>query len=76
MKDTGLDLEQYSTHSFRHTFAANSLKAGMRIEYLSQVLGHTNPATTTIYVQLFSEDLKNEVMKYPFPFEDLLKQLI
>ncbi|MFA9559670.1 tyrosine-type recombinase/integrase [Evansella sp. AB-rgal1] len=69
--------EQHTTHSFRHTFAVNCLKAGMKIEYLSQLLGHTNPSTTSIYVQLLPADLRDEVMtKYPFPVEALLKEII
>lgn len=68
---------KYTVHSFRHTFAVNCLKAGMPLAYLCQLLGHSNPATTNIYTQLFPEDLKNELMsKYPFSFEKLLFPVI
>ncbi|MGG3493038.1 tyrosine-type recombinase/integrase, partial [Brevibacillus choshinensis] len=65
-----------NVHSFRHTFAVNCLRSGMRIEYLSQLMGHANPATTYIYIQLLPIDLKNELMeKYPFPLELLFNEL-
>lgn len=64
---------QYSVHSFRHTFAVNCLKADMRLDILSQVLGHEDPQTTSIYTQLLPIDLQNEAMKrYPFPLEKFL----
>lgn len=77
LSDAGIDEAYYTTHSFRHTFAVNCLKAGMKIEYLSQLLGHINPATTSIYVQLLPVDLRDEVMKkYPFPIESLLGEIL
>ncbi len=68
---------EYTVHSFRHTFAVNCLKAGMREEYLMQILGHEDPKTTSVYTKLLPKDLKEEVMKYyPLPLEDVLKTLI
>ncbi len=68
---------QYSPHAFRHSFGVQSVKQGMRIEILQQVLGHEHIETTTIYTKLHPHDLKDEVFgKYPFPFEKLLKHMI
>jgi integrase len=65
--------EHYTTHSFRHTFAVRCLMADMKIEYLSQILGHKSPETTYIYVQLFPRELQKHVTeKYPFALEQLL----
>jgi len=33
-------------HLFRHSFTRNMLKAGMRIEYVQQILGHSSIKTT------------------------------
>ncbi|UED72186.1 site-specific integrase [Brevibacillus sp. DP1.3A] len=67
---------RFNVHSFRHTFAVNCLRAGMKIEYLSQILGHDNPATTYTYIQLLPIDLKSEIMnKFPFPLEKLVHQI-
>jgi site-specific recombinase XerD len=72
----GLDKE-YTVHSFRHTFAVKCLKSGMKEHYLMQILGHEDPKTTAIYTKLLPVDLKEEVMKhYPFPFEELLNEII
>ncbi|QHA93124.1 tyrosine-type recombinase/integrase [Bacillus sp. N1-1] len=66
-----------SVHSFRHTFAVNCLRAGMKLEYLSQILGHTDPKTTSIYTKLFPHDLRDKVIsKYPIPFEKLINEII
>ncbi len=66
-------LENYTVHSFRHTFAIRCLKAGMKIEYLSQIMGHSDPKTTYIYLQMLPVDLQKEISeKYPFAFEQLL----
>ncbi|CAN7344818.1 site-specific integrase [Paenibacillus sp. LjRoot153] len=65
--------EQYTAHSFRHTFAVRCLLEGMDTVYLSQVLGHKSPETTYIYIQLFPRDLQKHITeKYPFAFEKLL----
>ncbi|MDQ0194923.1 tyrosine-type recombinase/integrase [Paenibacillus wynnii] len=65
--------ENYTVHSWRHTFAVRCLLANMKIEYLSQIMGHTSPETTFIYLQLLPKDLQQHVTdKYPFAFEKLL----
>ncbi|WP_416729341.1 tyrosine-type recombinase/integrase [Fictibacillus sp. JL2B1089] len=72
--DLGLD---FTVHSFRHTFAVMCLKSGIKKHHLMQMMGHDDPKTTSIYTQLIPQDLKEEVMKhYPFPFEELLNDLI
>jgi integrase/recombinase XerD len=45
-------------HRIRHTFATSTLKAGASLEEVQLMLGHENPATTTIYAQLASEDVQ------------------
>lgn len=43
-------------HIFRHTFATNALKSGMKPEVIQKILGHENITTTQIYAKLdFSE---------------------
>lgn len=68
---------KYTVHSFRHTFAVNCLRAGMKLHNLSLILGHTDPRTTFIYIQLLPVDLKAEITeKFPFPFEKLIHQVL
>jgi len=42
----------YGLHSLRHTFATDMLNAGMRIECLQQILGHTDLEMTRRYARL------------------------
>jgi len=44
-------------HSSRHTFATIALKKGMRIEYVSKILDHTNISTTQIYAKIINKEL-------------------
>jgi site-specific recombinase XerD len=67
---------QYTVHSFRHTFAVNALKEGMEIYDLQEVLGHENIETTRIYTKRHPRDLKKAVLKYPFPLEKLLQNIM
>ncbi|MFF2482731.1 tyrosine-type recombinase/integrase [Paenibacillus sp. NPDC058071] len=65
----------YSTHCFRHTFAVNCLKAGMKIEFIAGLLGHKHIETTMIYTKMLKEDLLIEVQKYPIPLKKVLFKL-
>lgn len=42
----------YTLHCLRHTFASELLNAGMRLECLQQLLGHTSIEVTRIYARL------------------------
>ncbi|GGG07321.1 tyrosine recombinase XerC [Paenibacillus albidus] len=66
----------FTLHSFRHTFAVNALKEGMAIYDLQEILGHENIETTRIYTKRHPSDLKNAVLKYPFPLEKLLQSIM
>ncbi|WP_207435378.1 site-specific integrase [Sabulibacter ruber] len=46
-----------SFHSSRHTWATRALKKGMRIEYVSKLMGHTSIKTTQVYAKIVSEEL-------------------
>lgn len=66
-----------TVHSFRHTFAVNCLKQGMKIEYLGQLLGHSDPTTTAIYTKLLPHDLQLEVQdKFPIPLEKIIQEVL
>lgn len=47
---TGISGKRFSPHTFRHTYATESLKNGMDIASLQRVLGHSDIATTAIYL--------------------------
>lgn len=45
-------------HTSRHTWATLALKKGMRIEYVSKLMTHTNLRTTQIYAKIVNEELE------------------
>lgn len=44
-------------HTSRHTFATRALRKGMRIEYVSKLMGHSSIKTTQIYAKIVNKDL-------------------
>jgi len=46
-----------SFHSSRHTWATRALKKGMRIEYVSKLMGHSSLKTTMIYTKIVDGEL-------------------
>lgn len=46
-----------SFHTSRHTFATRALRKGMRIEYVSKLMGHAQIKETQIYAKIVNEEL-------------------
>ena len=44
-------------HISRHTFATRALRKGIRIEYVSKLLGHADIKTTQVYAKIVNKDL-------------------
>lgn len=44
-------------HRFRHTFAADMIRAGVSLPALMQLMGHANIQTTLVYIQLTPQDV-------------------
>jgi integrase/recombinase XerD len=51
-------------HTSRHTFATRALKKGMRIEYVSKLLGHNSIKTTQVYAKIVNNDLDNAMDEF------------
>lgn len=49
-----------SCHTFRHTFAKLCVKQGAGIFELQQILGHTSMEMVRVYVNLYSDDVKDK----------------
>lgn len=65
-------VEKTSPHSLRHFFATESIRKGMRGDYLQKVLGHSTYTMTQKYITLVNEDLKQGVDEYN-PLENFKK---
>ena len=63
LKQAGLEDKGYTLHCLRHTFASELLNAGMRLECLQQLLGHTSIEVTRIYARLTDVTRREEYFK-------------
>lgn len=53
-----------SSHTLRHAFATNMLTAGMNIESLRVLMGHSSVKTTQIYSHLADTHIRNQYFKF------------
>ena len=51
-----IGIKQITMYSARHTFAELQYKSGVRIEIISQMLGHSDLKTTQTYLRSFTDD--------------------
>lgn len=63
LEKAGLSHKGYSLHCLRHTFATELLNAGMRIECLQQLLGHSSLEMTRRYARLTDRTREAEYFK-------------
>jgi len=55
-----LGLPMARPHQFRHAFASDLARAGVPLLTIQRLLGHADPQTSLIYIELFIEDIKAE----------------
>ena len=58
-------------HTFRHARAISLLRASVPIKAIGDLLGHTVPAATAIYLKLATDDLRDVCLDVPTAEEDL-----
>lgn len=63
LKKAGLSHKGYSLHCLRHTFASEMLNAGMRLECLQPLLGHSNIEVTRRYAKLTDRTREEEYFR-------------
>jgi integrase/recombinase XerD len=63
LKKAGLQYSGYTLHCLRHTFATDLLNAGMRLECLQVLMGHTNLEVTRRYARLSDKTREEEYFK-------------
>jgi integrase/recombinase XerD len=65
--DRGEEMKvNYSTHSFRHSFAVYAFESGMDIYIVKELLGHKSIESTEVYLDLFDEQYQKAMNKHPF----------
>jgi integrase/recombinase XerD len=63
LEKAGLSHKRHTLHSLRHTFATELLNAGMRLECLQQLLGHSSLEMTLRYARLSDKTREEEYFK-------------
>jgi len=63
LEQAGLADKGYTLHQLRHTFATDLLNAGMRIECLQPLLGHSTLEMTRRYARLSDKSRENEYFR-------------
>jgi len=53
-------IRQANPHRLRHTFGADMVRAGMSLPALQRLMGHSQIATTMLYVQIAPQDVWRE----------------
>lgn len=57
-KEAGLDEDIFNPHAWRHAFERDTTKAGIPTAQLQDLMGHSSIATTKIYAQFNTVELK------------------
>jgi site-specific recombinase XerD len=55
-----LNLPKARPHQFRHAFATDLARVGVPLTTIQRLLGHADPKTSLIYINLFLEDIRAE----------------
>jgi integrase/recombinase XerD len=63
LEKAGLPHKGYTLHCLRHTFASELLNAGMRLECLQPLLGHTSVEVTRRYARLTDKTREEEYFR-------------
>ncbi len=63
LKKAGLHHKNYTLHCLRHTYATDLLNAGMRLECLQVLMGHTSIEVTRRYARLSDKSREDEYFR-------------
>jgi integrase len=59
-----VDVDNFSFHGLRHTFASQARMAGMPLDVLKEVLGHKDLRMTMRYAKIGKSHLQEQVQRY------------
>lgn len=64
LKDAGHDIEIFTSHALRDTFATRYIEQGGNIQKLQKILGHTSiQMTMDLYAHVLPDELQNEMQR-------------
>lgn len=58
-----LNIPKAKPHQFRHAFASDMARSGVPLTTIQRLMGHSDPNTSMIYIELFLEDIRAEYEK-------------
>lgn len=62
VRDETEQMESFSGHTFRHTFASNCYREGFDLKEIQRLLGHANlQMTANLYVHVFEDKLNDSI---------------
>jgi integrase/recombinase XerD len=61
-----------SFHTARHSWAVRALQKGMRIEYVSKLMGHASVTHTEVYAKILNEELDKAMEIFNTPIKKLV----
>lgn len=65
VKKSGLRIPFHNPHSLRHTLAVHLLQKGIPLKTIGDIFGHRSPASTSTYLRLATEDLREVPLSVP-----------
>jgi integrase/recombinase XerD len=68
IKASGLNLPLFGTHVLRHSFATRLLHQGVSIKAIGDALGHRDVESTSVYLRLQMDDLREVALPMPAIF--------
>jgi integrase len=67
IRTTGVKIQTKRFHALRYAFALRLLQEGVGLKHISEVLGHRSYNTTSVYLRLDVEDLRQVALPVPNP---------
>ena len=65
MTRSGLNMPVQGPHCLRHSYAVHLLRQGVPLKVLGDLLGHRNAESTSVYVRLSVNDLRDVALNLP-----------
>ena len=62
---SGLELPRMGSHSLRHSLAVHLMRRGVALKAIGDVLGHRDPESTSVYLRLAVDDLREVGLPAP-----------